>query len=547
MTPSHAGCVQPFARQRVTDSLRARRPIIAPKTRSLTSNTLWLLVAKTLGYAFMFLLPVLLVRKLSVHDFGIYKQVFLVVGTAVALLPLGFVMSAYYFLPRLGAQKRHVALNIVLFHLAVAGVACAVLVVRPDVLGAIFKDPSLATYAPVIGLIVLLWIPASCLEALALANGEARMAAVFIVVIQFSKAVLLFLAALWIGSVWALVVAALVHGVVQAAALLWYLSSRFPGYWRTFEAPIMRAQLAYALPLGAAGLLYWLQIDLHKYLVAHRFDAATFAIYAIGCFELPILAILNESVGSVLIPRMSELQKDGRRQEIVELAANALRKLAGVHVPLFVLLLITGRELISVLFTPQYLAAWPIFAINIILIPFSIPTIACDAVIRAYAEHRFFLIRLRVISTLLLVLGLWWGLDRFGLIGAISVVVGVNLFERLMTTIKSGRVLQVTWADAPLVADLAKIAGAAAFAGVVTSAVRAMLGDTGPVPILVVSAIVMGASYVAALLLLRVPTETERAQVASLLDRFAGRHGPPVHRAVPIVLPSAPAHPRQKD
>ena len=507
------------------------------------------MVAKTLGYGFMFLLPVLLVRRLSLHDFGIYKQVFLVVGTAVALLPLGFGMSAYYFLPRFDRQKQQVALNIVLFHMAIAVAVCAGLMLRPELLGALFGDPVLTTYAPLIGLVVLLWIPSSCLEALALAHGEARLAATLIVGLQLSKGILLWMAALWTGTVRGLVIAAVAHGAVQTGALLWYLSSRFPGYWRRFDLAMMRAQLTYALPLGAAGLLYWFQIDLHKYLIANRFDAATFAIYAIGCFELPMLAIMNESVGSVLIPRMSELQKDGRRQDIVEIAASAVRKLAVLYVPLFVLLMLTGRELIAVLFTPQLLAAWPIFAINIILIPFSIPTIACDAVIRAYAEHRFFLVRLRIVSTVLLIAGLWFALDAFGLLGAISVVVGVNLFERLMTTIKACRVLQVTWADAPLLSDLAKVAGAAALAGAAGYGARAMMPDSGPALVLAVSAVVLGATYLGALLWMRVPTESERAQVRSLVERLFTHRRPrgTVPRGVTLAMPAAAAHHPRED
>ena len=444
-------------------------------TRSLTASALWLLCAKTIGYACMFALPVLLVRQLSQSDFGIYKQVFLVVGTAVTLLPLGFGLSAYYFLPRMTARRGPVVLNILLFHLVVAGATAVVLWLRPEVLALIFSDPTLTAYGPAIGLVILLWIPSSCLETLAVANGEAPLAGTFIVAIQLSKAALLIGAALWFGSVWALTIAAIAHGLVQTGVLFGYLSARFRGCWREFDSSMMRAQLAYALPHGAAALLYWFQVDLHKYFVAHNFDSATYAIYAIGCFELPMLGILNESVGSVLIPRMSELQKDNRRDDIVALAAGALRKLAVVHVPLFVLLMVGGRELLTVLFTTRYLAAWPIFAINMTLIPFSVPTIACDAVIRAYAEHRFFLVRLRVISTTVLVFALWAGVGRYGLIGAIAAVVGINLLERLATTVKAARILRWSRADLPLLADVAKVAVIAAGAGAVAWMARHVL------------------------------------------------------------------------
>lgn len=497
---------------------------------SLTTSALWLLVGKTLGYGVMFLLPVLLVRRLSQHDFGVYKQLFLVISTAVMLLPLGFGMSAYYFLPRLRARRERVALNILLFHAALSGVAAALLIVRPGLLVTLFGDPQLVGYAPLIGLVILLWIPSSCLETLAVANGEPRIAASSIVLLQLSKAVCLWVAAFVWGTVHAVVLAAAVHGVVQSTALAVYVWSRFPGVWRAWDWGMLRAQLTYALPLGAAGLLYWVQIDLHKYLVAHRFDAATFAIYAIGCFEMPLLGIMNESVGSVLIPRVSQLQKDGRRTDIIRLAAEAMRKLAIVYFPLFALLAVAGQELIAVLFTTQYLAAWPIFAINILLIPFSIPTTACDAVIRAYAEHRFFLVRMRVVSTVLMVVALWFGLRYFGLIGAISVVVGTNLLERLLIAWKAARVLHVTRADAPLLGDVGKVTVAATAAGLAAAAVRFAMIGAPAAAILAACAVSAGIVYAAFVLALRVPRTEEWQQVASLAARVGFR---PVLTAAP--------------
>ena len=77
-----------------------------PSERSLTVSALWLLGAKTIGFGFMFLLPLLLVRQLSQHDFGVYKQLFLVVGTAVSLLQVyAFLAIAWFWEiepPRIG-------------------------------------------------------------------------------------------------------------------------------------------------------------------------------------------------------------------------------------------------------------------------------------------------------------------------------------------------------------------------------------------------------------------------------------------------------------
>jgi O-antigen/teichoic acid export membrane protein len=490
-----------------------------PAAPSMSASVVWLMGAKAVGFVFTFALPLVLVRQLSQHDFGLYKQLFLVVGTAVSMLPLGFAMSAYYFLPRQRESRAAVALNVVLVYGVIGTAAGLAVALAPGLLTAVFGEADLVPMAGLIGAVIWLWLPASVLELLAVANLEAPLAGRFIVLVQCTRAVLLLAAAALVGTVASLAVAAVVHGVLNVALLAWYLRSRFPGYWRRVDWRLLRAQLAYALPLGVAALLYWAQIDLHRYVVAHEFDAVQFAIYSVGCFELPMLAILNESVGSVLIPRMAELERDGNRDELIALAVRAMRKLALVNWPLFVVLLVTGRDFITVLFTAQYLAAWPIFAINMLLLPFSVPTIACDAVIRAFAEHRYFLIRLRLVTAAIMGAALWIGVGRYGLIGAISAVVVVNLIERTATSVKAARILEARQADWARLRPFGGIALAAAISAVAGIAVLALLGEAPPIARLFAGAASICAAYALALLALRVPTADEHRAVRGLVTR----------------------------
>ncbi len=74
----------------------------------------------------------------------------------------------------------------------------------------------------------------------------------------------------------------------------------------------MREQLVYALPFGIAAVVWIAQIDIHNYFVGYKFSSSDFAIYAYGCFEIPLMTMLAESVTSVLIPKNERLPT-GRR------------------------------------------------------------------------------------------------------------------------------------------------------------------------------------------------------------------------------------------
>ena len=486
---------------------------------SLTARALWLLVAKIFAFGFSIALPLLLVRRLSQQEFGLYKQAFLVVGSALTLLPLGSQMSAFYFLPREKDRQGQIVLNILLFHLVMASLGALVLLLFPQLLTTIFHSAELVEYSPLIAAAIFFWVFPVYLEAVSVAHQEARLSTIFIISSQLTKTLFLLLAAILFGSIRALIYAAIAQGIVQTIICVVYLHSRFPRFWRSFDWATMRMQLSYALPFGIAGLLFALQTDLPNYFVSNQFDPAIYAIYAIGCFNIPLVGMLSESVGAVMIPQVSVLQKEGNNREIITMAARVARNLALVYLPLYAFLIVMGREFLTALFTHQYAASWPIFAINLTLLPLSI--FVSDPIMRAYAEHRQFLPKLYLVLVILLFGALWAGTSRFGLIWAISAVVAISILGRLATWIKIGSMLQIRWRDAELLKDAGKIAIAAAISGVAIAFVRLGLSGMHPLSMLVVCAAVFGVIFLASTLLLGIPTIEERLYVKKQLSRFS--------------------------
>ena len=490
--------------------------------KSLTAQAFWLLIAKTLAFMFAFALPVLLTRSLSQNEYGLFKQLFLIITTAVALLPLGFSMSAYYYLPRETDPDRRgqVVLNILLFNLIIGGAACLALIFWPGLIAQIFRDPAITSRASLVGAVILLSLFSSVLETVAVANQELRLATIFIVAAQLTKTVLLVAAAISFDSVDALLYAALIHGLVQSAALLWYASSRFPGFWRKFNWSLTVKQVGYSLPFGLVGLLYTIQTDLHNYFVSNRFSAATFAVYSIGVAQLPFIGILKESVSSVILPRVSYLQEQGQTREIIVLLAQASRKLAAVIIPVYVFLLVTGLEFLTFMFTGVYAASWPIFAINLTMLPLSL--LEVDAVTRAYKSHRFFLVRLQIVLSIVNAFSLWFAISRFGLVGAISVVVGVNLILRVVLVLRFSRVLGAKPSDLKLFKDVGKVAIASVLAGLLCFLVRSliMVNYSSPIIILAGCFLVFATVYVGVILMLGVATTDERDKVRRGFERL---------------------------
>ncbi|MGA2132409.1 MAG: oligosaccharide flippase family protein [Bryobacteraceae bacterium] len=475
---------------------------------SLTAHVSWLMVAKTLGYLFNMALPVLVVRRLSLPQFGVYKQLFLMIATSVTVLQLGFGMSAYYFLPREPRRRPEVIFNIFAFNAVIGLLACGCLMLWPSLLGRIFDQPVLAGYANLMGVVILLWTMAMPLEIIPIANGEMKLASAMIVSVQLTRTAMYLGAVIVFGTVRALMCAAVVQGLLQTGVLWWYLQSRFAGFWRRLDLGLLRHQLAYAVPLGLAGILYTVQTDLHSFFVSNRLGAAAFAIYAIGTIQLPLTNLLQEATNAVLIPRVSYLQHLNETREIVLLIARATRKLAAAYFPIFAILTVTANELIAFMFTRRLLPSVPIFRINLILLLVSI--LLQDPLFRAYEAQRFFLIRLRILTCTLLVAGLWFGIAHYGPVGAVSAVVAVSVIERTITAVRFGRILGVGWRDVALLQDVGKLGIAAIVAGLAAEAVRLPLSGARPLIVLIVCGVVFALAYVAAVFVARIPTSEEK-------------------------------------
>lgn len=436
------------------------------KNVSLKTQSAWLLFAKIVGFIFTLLLPLLIVRFLSQEKVGVYRQVFQIIINANAILPLGVSMSAYYFLSRAKEKRSAAIFNILIFNFLVGGLACLTLFLYPQLIGNLFQSAEITQLAPKIGIVIWLWIFSSFLETVAVANQEARTATAFIILAQFTKTLLMVSAVILFATVESFVYAAMIQAGLQTIVLFVYLNSRFPRFWTHFDFKFFREQLIYAIPFGLAGLLWTMQTDIHNYFVGYRFSASEYAIYAYGCFELPLIAMLSESVTSVLIPRMSKLQAENDKREMIRLTARTMQKLAFFYFPIYLFLIITAQTFIVTLFTRNYAASVPIFVINLTLMPFYIWVV--DPIVRSYQELGKFLLTLRIFIFIALVSALYFGIQNFDLRGMIAIVVVVTLTEKFISSIAVLRKLEVKKDDISLLNGVVKTAIASLAAGFFT-------------------------------------------------------------------------------
>jgi O-antigen/teichoic acid export membrane protein len=476
---------------------------------STLKPALALMLGRGLGFAISFGIPVVMARIFDPAEFGTYKQIFLMYATLYGVAQFGMAESLYYFLPLAPGQGGRYVLNAMAV-LAVGGLASLGLLwtFGPNV-SHWFHNPQLPDHLTLIGLYLLLTLISAVLEIVMICQKRHRWASVSYALSELLRAPLFIVPVLVIRRLEWLLLGAAGFAVLRLGAALAYVWREFGGQLRP-DTALLRRQLAYAIPFEMAVVVEILQAQFHQYAVSYHFDAAVYAIYAVGCLQIPVAELVGTSAANVMMVRMSEDLRDGRRDAVLALWQDTTRKLALVFFPLVGLLIVVARELIVFLFTERYVASVPIFMVWSTVMLFA--ALQTDAVMRVYAQTRFLLacnaIRLAVIA-----LFIHWLLSVFHLPGAVLVTILATAVAKGMALARMKSLMGAGLSDLLPWRSLAAILAVAAAAAVPALIVKSELGAS-VFPRLVIASFVYAASYVALLYRFRLLSEGERLAVA---------------------------------
>ncbi len=359
-------------------------------------------------------IPLVLARALALDEYGTYYQLFLISTTLYYVLPFGVPQSLYYFLPR--TEEKRPYLGQALLFTTVAGLLAAVLVYA--LLGPVsglFNNPALVNYRLPLAAYTGLLIGSFPLELSLTSQGRTKQSAVVYLVSDGIRAAVMVVPPLLGMSLLGMMY------VVAGFALLRYLATWVVSL-RGVKGPLadvgrFREQLVYAAPFGAAMALAIPQQNAHLYAVAGVVAPAVYALYRVGCFQLPIVDLLYTPTSEVLMVRLGELEKAGRMQEAVGAFREAAGKLAYVFLPFAAFLFAAAPEFIGALFGPTFLPAVPIFRVSVVGVVLAI--LPMDGVLRARGHTRaiFFSYLAKAVVTVPLV---WFGVRHFGTAGGIA-------------------------------------------------------------------------------------------------------------------------------
>ena len=398
-------------------------------TPTLSNQVGILALGRVFAFTVMFFVPMVNVRMLSVEEYGFYRQFWLLYATLVPLAVLGLPRSLLYYFPRVESEReKSVYVTQTLISLLFTSLICwGIYHVMAITLGAGFGELVRTFYWRLV-VFTFLMITTEYMETLFVAERMVPQQAIYNALSSLAQSATVILLALTTQDVqyliWGLVGVAAVRFVLVTG----YTIATYRPSLRLVSWASLKEQLSYAVPLGMSSVVLALFAQTDKFIINRFLGREALAVYVIGAFQIPFVTIIRQSITSVIFPLMSQYQKEGRYDDIVELWKRATLKTAVVFFPMFVFLEVVAEPFIDVLFTRKYIGAAPVFAIYLTI--FARQTIDFSGIVTAFGQNRYLLVRMwwAFVVNLVLSLVLFKFFGRLGVPTATAITMYLLMF-----------------------------------------------------------------------------------------------------------------------
>lgn len=491
-----------------------------PARASLSGQAGMVIFGRALAFVFAFLVPVVLVRVVSKEDYGVYREALFVFATFSPILQFGLTQSLYYFYPRRAADRPALITQTHLLLFAIGTLFAVGLILARAPVARYFDQPAMADYMYWVGPFTALMVVSSTIEVLTIVEQKVGLTFWVVMASEGLRSVLVVVVGVLTRDVGMMLAALTVFAAARTIFVFYYCGRQRLLDVGSMRRDFLREQLLYSVPFGLAGTVVTVLSSVDRFYVSRLFDSAAFAVYSVGCFQLPIVTIVFTSATSVILGRMAELQKDGKLREMLALWRSATRKMSHVSIPVTVVFAVLSREFVVGLFTAQYVEAVPIFIAFLFLIPRQ--AVPYGSVTRAFGLTRFIL--WVCVVALAVAVGLTALLVKpLGMLGAaIGVIVGMWIVAEVQVA-RTKHLLQVSYRELFPWGDLGRMTALALGLGALLFVGRLAVRGWPPVVVLAVGATLYLAAYYFLAWRFGLLRTEEIAEVQRLIARVFGR------------------------
>jgi O-antigen/teichoic acid export membrane protein len=419
---------------------------------TLLTRSLVLSFSRFANQAIVLISPMLLVRILTVDEYGSYQEFMLYAALIAPIAMFSVARSLQFLIPKHPDQERAWVTQTALLVLASSTVAITGIFLGSDMI----RANTSFDFVVALQLYIFFFINLDFLEAYWLGKKRTDL------VLYYSSGRLAVRVAVVVTAAWltedasSIVASLVVMEALRFLLVLWYAASR---HW--FTTQITRAglalQLSYFLPLGFGTIVEVLNRRAGMLFISTVLGPAALAYFVVGSFATQIVNILRGAVSDVIFPEIVAI-KTATPREALPLWQRATVLFCVFLFPVSVIFIYYGDVVVTVLFTAEYLAAVPIFSVFALLLvldcfDFHLP-------LRVQNANSSFVFG-NIVALVANLSLLYPAYLIFGLVGpAVSLVMSRLAFTIYLGS-KAARLYRVSWRELVQWGTVAKVFGAA--------------------------------------------------------------------------------------
>jgi O-antigen/teichoic acid export membrane protein len=328
---------------------------------NLLHSSLVLTFARLTNYAVMLVTPLVLVRMLDVTTYGQYREFLLYATVLVAILALAIRDNLMYVVPRQPESAETAVSQTIGMLLVTSTLGMLIFLVGRDW----FMAKASFDFAVPLMLYVFFFINFDVVENYWLARQQARHVLIYSTLRILARVIVVVGATYYFGDLKSILYCTVVLEILKSLVCI-YLLWRLRLLTLRIDRPLLMEQLRFIAPLSAAGLLFFLNEKAGQLYVSTVLGASALAIYTVGTYQLPIVAIIRSAVSDTLFPEMVRHAANDSTEGL------DLWRLANVYYcflafPFFMVLFVFADLFIVTLFTEAYREATGVFQIALLV------------------------------------------------------------------------------------------------------------------------------------------------------------------------------------
>ena len=311
----------------------------------------------------------IIVYTLTQNDYGIYKEISLIIYLLINILQFNFHYSLFYFynnkkLNHNSSEYINQTYNIMIL-VSISLIIIGGLIFSTKVL----NQHHLNSYFISMIIIIALGVLHGPVEKLFVIENNAKRSFKYSIIYYLLYFIIFTVALLFYGNIKSLIWSLTLIYFANSVFCFIYLKKKHNFKFFKYNHKIIKQLLEYNIWLNLSRLLGRTSMYMDKIIILSFMSSSDFAVYAIGSLQIPLIGSFFSSLGEVIIIRMSNVsQKIGLKNEILDLYKKMIETKAAIGFPVIIFALLISQKIFILVFEPKYLYSARVFnIINLIL------------------------------------------------------------------------------------------------------------------------------------------------------------------------------------